>query len=378
MRILHVIPGLAVSSGPTSALIHLATEQARLGHEVAIAYVSGRGTDAPVVNVPGLRVQGFPATLLRHWAYSTALRDWLGRETANFDFVHIHSIWLYPTLAAAAACKRHCVPYWIRPAGSLEPWCLKLKAWKKGLYFRLIERPQLNAAAAVHAVSTQEAENIRATGIAAPIVTIPNGVDLAAFDRGPDRAAARVQLDLPADARIVLFLGRIHPKKGLDVLGRAFAEVRDRMPGALLAVVGPDEGPYARQVRREYDELGLGRSVLFLGELRDDDKIAAFRAADAFVLPSRSENFGISVAESLAAGTPVVVSRNTPWEAVEREGAGYWTVLEPGPVAAALVELLAQPARAREMGARGRALIEREFQWPAIARRVVEAYPKRT
>ena len=376
MRILHVIPGLAVSSGPTSALLNLAREQARLGHEVAIAHVTGRGTDARPES--GLPVLGFPAVLLPYWAYSPGLRRWLGAHVAGFDVVHIHSLWLYPNLAAEAACARRGVPYWVRPAGSLEPWCFGPRAWKKRLYFRCLERPGMNRAAAVHAVSEQEAANIRATGIRAPIVTIPNGVDLAAFDGGPDCETARTRLGLPREAPIVLFLGRIHPKKGLDLLGAAFAGVRRRFPEAVLAVVGPDDGPFARQVRNDYAALGLGDSVRFLGERRDREKVAAFRAADVFVLPSHSENFGIAVAESLAAGTPVVVSRNTPWQAVETEGAGFWIDLEPGRIEAALGEILSNPDRARIMGARGRALVEREFQWPAIASRVLAEYERTT
>ena len=374
MRIQHVIPGMAFASGPTQALVNLSKHQAALDHQVTIAYVTGRGADAHDLDIPGVDLIGFPACCLRHWAYSPALRRWLDTNLSRFDVVHIHSMWLYPNVAATRACWKQCVPYIVRPAGSLEPWCLKAKAWRKGLYFRLWEKRMLNRAAAVHAVSEQEAQNVRALGITAPVITIPNGIDLAEYQNLPSPEDARRRLGLPQGLPLALFLSRIHPKKGLDILGQVFCILRSRVPDARLVIVGPDRHEYAAEIKALYQGLGIADDVVFLGEKRGLDKVAAYAAADVFILPTHSENFGIVVAESLIAGTPVIVSQNTPWKVVEDVGAGFWLELDAEVFAERAASLLADPDRARSMGRNGQKLVSEHYDWSAIADELCQFY----
>lgn len=374
MRILHVIPGLADSSGPTQAVANLARAQTRLGHEVQVAAIGGRGTDPSAQGFVGVDVHVFPSQVLRYWGYSPPLARWLGESVAAFDFVHVHSLWLYPNLATARACVRKSTPYWVRPAGSLEPWCMALHPIRKRLYLRFIERRLMDKSAAVHAVSEQEADHLRAFEFRAPVVCIPNGVSDAFLRGAPGRDAARRRFGLAGDAPVLLFLSRIHPKKGLDILHRAFELVLRNHPSAVLMIAGPMDHDYAQEVRAMFEPLVRTGSTCFPGELRGADKGAAFAAADAFVLPSHSENFGIVVAEAMATGIPVVTSRNTPWQLLETEGAGFWEPLSPEAFASRMSWLLSHPDQARSMGDRGRSVARSRFSWDAIAGEVVAAY----
>ena len=374
MRILHVLPGLADSSGPTQAVACLAAAQVRGGHQVQIAAVAGRGTDPSSQGFRETPLALFPSRVLRYWGYAPSLSTWLKQSLASFDFVHVHSLWLYPNLAASRACVAQGVPYWVRPAGSLEPWCMQLHSLRKQLYLRLLERKVIDRSAGLHAVSEQEAHNLGAFGFRAPVGCIPNGVSDQFLEGVAPREGARRQLGIPADAPVVLFLSRIHPKKGLDLLQAAFEQVLREHPRAILLVAGPNDHEYGRQVMRAYEHLVRAGSVRFLGEKTGAEKGTVFSASDVFVLPSHSENFGIAVAEAMAAGVPVVTSRNTPWRVLEEEGAGFWEELTVDAFSARINWLFRNRAAAVAMGARGQALARTRFSWDAIASQVVDSY----
>jgi glycosyltransferase involved in cell wall biosynthesis len=374
MRVLHILPGLEISSGPTQALAALARHQARLGAEVTIAHLQGRGGGPPERLEHGIAYAGFQVRWLRYWGYAPGLGVFLRRQVGNFQVVHLHGLWLYPNVAGARACWGQAVPYLVRPAGSLEGWSLGQRRWLKGLYYRGLERRHLARAAALHAVSEQEAASLRGLNLPTRIEVIPNGVELEGSTALPSQAASRARLGLAPEAPVVLFLGRLHPKKGLDVLGEAFRRVRGELPEARLVVAGPDGHAFAAKVKEQYRELGILSAAVFLGELEGEDKAAAYRAADVFALASHSENFGLAVLESLAAGTPVVVSRQTPWEEVERAGAGFWVERSAEAFARALGRVLSDRGRGREMGERGRELVCRKYGWREVARRTLEVY----
>ncbi len=374
MRVLHLIPGMAASSGPTQAVQNLAYHQAKMGYEITVAHLTGRAAEGQLITHPRVEQLGFAVRLLCHWGYSPSLRKWLFENVGAFDIVHMHSMWLYPNLVGARACRRHGVPYVVRPAGSLESWSLGVKRLRKSLYFRVLERPILERAAFVHAASEQEASGIRAAGIRNTIEVIPHGVDLANFNNVPSRQEARSLLGLPPDKPIVLFLSRIHPVKGLELLGESFKLALREIPTARLVIVGPDRHRYAEQVKQRYQTWGIDGATTFLGELTGHDKIAAYAAADVFVLPTQSENFGIVVAESLAAGTPVIVSRHAPWKCVQDANAGYWVDRNSQTFARCIIDLLLDTDKRRSMGQNARRLIAREFAWSVIARQLGDTY----
>lgn len=374
MKVLHVVPGLTESSGPTQAVRSLALAQTRLGCDVTIATTSGRGTDHDPDKFPDVRVVAFPTMILKHWAYSPGLRFWLDQNVPHFDHVHIHSLWLYPGLAASWSCRKFGVPYWVRPAGSLEKWSLAHKSWKKSVYYHLIERRILQGGAAIHAVSAQEAESVGALGLSAEVTCIPNGTDIPGELTREHLVTFRAKCGLPESTKVVLYIGRFHAVKGLDVLAAAMKELRASTPSATLLLVGPINNDYATNIRKLYEQLGLMESTRFLGELRGEEKEAALRTADVLVLPSRSENFGMVVVEALAHGLPVVTTKNTPWQDLETWGAGVWCDLTPQALSCALQKVLESSESAAEMGKRGRDLVAAKYSWDSIAREMREAY----
>jgi glycosyltransferase involved in cell wall biosynthesis len=246
----------------------------------------------------------------------------------------------------------------------LTPWALAKSRFRKAAFWRLFQARSVQDADLLHATARSEYDDLRRLGLRQPICLLPNGVTIP---------------DLPADSKAqggqtLLYFGRLDPKKGVDILLRVWQRLQRRRPDWRLEIVGPCDSEYGSRLQRMASQLGLDR-VRFAGPLYGGEKWRALRNADLFVLPSHSENFGIAVAEALASGTPVVVSRGTPWEGVVSHSAGWWIgncqqELEDG-----LAEAMSTSTEIRRaMGRRGRLWMEREFSWETVARRMVETY----
>lgn len=227
-------------------------------------------------------------------------------EIAQADAVHIHALWEEVQYQAICISRLQRKPYIVRPCGLLDPWSMAQNRIKKRLYLELRLRRHLNAASALHFTTPLEEERARPLRLHAPTVIEPNGVDLKLFRNCLTPGSFRERLDIPNDAPLVLFLGRLHPKKGLDLLIPAFAKAAPA--NAVLAIAGEGDPSYEDSLRREVVSCGLKNRAKFVGFLDGHERIAAFFDATLFVLPSYSENFAIAVIESLAAGTPVIVS----------------------------------------------------------------------
>lgn len=270
-----------------------------------------------------------------------------------------------PNVYAGRAAARAGTPLIVSPRGMLSPGALAYSRWTKRLFWHVLQGPAYAQAACWHATSTQEAEELRAFGIRAPIAVIPNGIDLPA-----PRPRARAM----GAPRAILFLGRLHPKKGLDRLIEAWAALAAERPGWHLRVVGPDEAGHRAEIVAHIARLGAPR-VTFDGPLYGAERDAALAEADLFVLPTRSENFGLTVAEALGAGTPAIVTKGAPWFGLEAHRCGWW--IEQG--VPSLVEALRAAtaltdAERAAMGARGRDWVGREFAWPGIAEQMRALY----
>jgi glycosyltransferase involved in cell wall biosynthesis len=305
------------------------------------------------------------------WVAGRAARRTFERLVSSSDLVHVHGLWRQHSLAAAHAARRHGKPYLVSAHGMLEPWALGHKGWKKRLYGALVERSNLRRAACLRALTRQEVSDYRRYGIALPAAVVPNGVDLeppgapdAFLDAWPGLRGQRM----------VLFLGRLHPKKGLDVLLRAWAAA-PQAPAGHLVIAGPDFGGTRAGSEALAAELGLRHSVTFTGQLAGSLKRAALAAAHAFVLPSFSEGLSMAVLEALAAGVPVVASPGCNLPEIAAEGCGWVVEAAPRPLAAALAEALSLSAGDRAaVGARARGLAERRFSWPAVAAQMAAVY----
>ena len=289
--------------------------------------------------------------------------DWALKEVGP-DITHLHGIWQYSSWAVLRWARRTGRPYLISPRGMLEPWALKRSSLRKKAIGRLFQTDCLRRASCFHATSSEEANSVRSAGGHAPIAVLPNGVHLPP-ELPPPRPTER--------RRRALFLSRIHPKKGLLDLVRAWAQVRPE--NWELLVVGPDEGGHLREVKEAARNCRLDGTIQFPGEVWGEAKTKLFASADLFVLPSYSENFGLVVAEALASAVPAITTRATPWRELETSRCGWWIDVGPEPLAAALKEAVAlAPDNLRAMGRRGRKLVEANYSWEPIGRKMVVTY----
>jgi glycosyltransferase involved in cell wall biosynthesis len=374
LKILHVIPGLTNASGPTQALLNLIKATEAKKAEISVAFLGNRLKNQITPNLQHGEVFNCQALGLKHWGYSPQLRSLLAQKIDTFDVVHLHSLWLYPGLAGSSAARKHKVPYIIRPAGSLDPEALLHKNLLKRLYFNLIEKQVLDNASLIHAVSEQEQRNIQKLELKPPCINIPNGIDPTLFSELPSQAKARSALQLSQDSLILLFVGRFHQIKGLELLIPVIQDLAHQFPKLKLVLAGPDQTPFASQLKRQFRASDISPLVQFLGELDEKTKIKAYRAADLFLLPSKSENFGIVVAEALAAETPVIVSNQTPWEIVGKENAGDWIERDPKVWTETIARRLKSKEWLSRAGINGRRLIFKNFSWPRIGERMIAAY----
>jgi glycosyltransferase involved in cell wall biosynthesis len=283
--------------------------------------------------------------------------------------VHFHGIWSPALARRAIYWRRRGVPYVVSLHGMLEPWALNHKGWKKRLALLLYQRAILNHAAALHATSEREAENLRKLGFNSRIVMIPWGIDMP--ETANDiRFAGRQK---PKPLRTALFVGRIFPVKGLPLLVEAWEKVRP--VGWKMKIVGPDEGGHRAEVEALIHKSGLEGDFEFTGPLQGIDLNTAYDEADLFILPSYSENFSLVVGEALARGLPVIASHGVPWDALPREQCGWWVPASAGGIAEGLAQAkTASPEVLIEMGHRGQRLIENSYSWGSIAPRFVDFY----
>jgi glycosyltransferase involved in cell wall biosynthesis len=304
--------------------------------------------------------------ILRNLRISSALSSELRNLAINTDVIHNHGLWLMPNVQAGWAATRARKPLVVSPRGMLSPAALAFSCQKKRVFWRLLQGATMRRAPCIHATSEQEYQDIRGFGLRNPISVIPNGIDL------PEPVATPIRTAQPR--RVVLSLGRIHPIKGLDVLVRAWAQTEPARPAWELRIIGPGETAYRDQLSALVAGLRLTR-VSIEEPAYGEAKQAAYHDADLFVLPTTSENFGLAVAEALAAGTPAIASKGAPWRGLESEGCGWWIDHGVEPLAAALANATAMSSEALEaMGSKGRAWIARDFSWERVARDMTDLY----
>ena len=282
------------------------------------------------------------------------------------SIIHDHGIWLPTNHAVAKWAARKRVLRVVHVRGMLEPWALSYHSFKKRLAWSLYQKKDLDSVALFFATSQGEADSIRNLGFNQPIAILPNGVDLPVVD-----VDTRL---LPASGRQrnVVFMSRIHPKKGLFELVNAWAKVRPS--GWSLLLAGPDEGGFLQAVMARVHKLGLDDVVEYRGVMEGETKAELLKRADLFILPSFSENFGVVVAEALAHGIPVISTLGTPWEGLVENRCGWWVAAEANALAGALCEAMALSDDERyEMGVRGRQYA-RQFDWGQISRDIANVY----
>lgn len=369
LRIAQVVSGMEnEAAGTTYCVRRLCQTLAAKGASVKILAIGDdrvprcERSEMSLYPRDGKSVPGFGALL-----FSRGLAKAISSEAEGGAILHNHGLWRMPNVYVGRAAAKGRVPLVVSPHGMLGVGALKFSWRKKQLFSMLAQKPALAAASCFHATSGQELEDVRAFGLSAPVAIIPNGVDIPPADslRRDDTAVG---------ARTVLYLGRVHPKKGIDRLLHAWSKVADRRPGWRLRVIGPSEGGHDRELQALSASLGL-RSVEFHPGLFGEEKDAAFRQADLFVLPTLDENFGMVVAEALANATPVISTRGAPWGGLETHGCGWWIDHGVEPLARCLDVAMAMPREALgSMGAKGREWMARDFSWDHAADDMLDVY----
>lgn len=374
MKIVHVIGSYdPAKGGPQAVVVRLAAAQAALGHAVTImsysdAEIDRRAAQA-VAAIPSFdRVETLllPMPDLREAVLGGSAARAMAPLIRAADFVHIHGVWEVNLLRAAMLCRRFSVPYCVCCCGMLDVWSMQQKSWKKKLALKLGFRRMLDGAAFIHALNGDEIELMRPLGLKAPSLIIPNGVFLNEVEGGED-----VAVKLPQ--RFVLFLSRLHYKKGLDILAGAYRRIADVFPDTDLVVAGPDGGA-EDDFRRQIAGYGLQKRVHMVGGLYGTDKIVALKRAACFCLPSRQEGFSMAITEALACGVPVAITEACHFPEVADAGAGMVTPLDAEAIAGGLRRILEDPVAAARMGEAGARLVRDNYTWPRIAERTIVAY----
>ncbi len=382
LHCLHVIPAVAPRyGGPSQMVLQMARALRQAGTRATIATTDADGPGR--LEVPlGRQVsyQGVPAIFFRRqggdrFKYSAGLARWLGAGVGSFQLVHVHAVFSHSSMAAAAACRRAGVPYLVRPLGSLDPWSLNRHRWQKRLLGWVGADRMLAHAAAIHYTSSEEMRRSQRPGLAAGLV-VPLGIE---FSPPAPELLERFRRRRPGlgSRPYVLALQRLHPKKRLDLLIRAFARVGAETGRAdwRLLVAGDGDPAHRRELERLAREQGAAERVLFLGWLDSPLKEAVLAGAELAVLASHQENFGVAAAEAMMAGVPVLVSRqvNLAGE-IESLPGGWVSKLDEASLTGALREALDDPGERRRRGRLAAQWARRRYCWERVARQLESAY----
>lgn len=381
MKILIVTPYLGpVYGGTSKAIIELVEELGQSNIQLDLITTNANGDkklDTPLrvwISEKNYRIQYFSCWNRNDFIISPSLIRWLLQHVDKYQLVHTHTVFSPMMSVVRWICKSYNVAYLVTPHGMLEPWALSYKSWKKQLYLHLFEKPTLQDASRVQALAISEAYSIKKLSINQSTVVIPNGIHQHHFEPLTSPNVFYEQFPGMRDKKLILFLGRIDPKKGLDILALAYAKICTHFFNTHLIVAGPDSVGFLPTVQQYFEQAGCLNSVTFTGMLTGQLKYAALSAASVFVAPSYSEGFSMSVLEGMASGLPCVITTecNFP-EAAEAEVA-HVVSTDSDAITDALIQCLRETQQARDMGVRARQFILENYTWKQSAQKLLQVY----
>jgi len=378
MRVLYITTSLSSKwGGPTKVVQGLSEALARKGVEISIFSPFRENDKRDIIKPKDIQVELFKAGIFSSFwnGYSFELQKNIFNRINDFDLVHIHEIWHYPCFISYLAAKNR-KPYIITLHGTLDTWCLNYKSFKKRIFSFLIQRRILNQANALHALTEKEKEDIKNFGIDNYTEVIPNGINIKEFDNLPSRLDLEKIYPQLKNRKAILYFGRIHPKKGLDILARAFGIIARDRDDICLIIAGPDENGHQKEVEKILKEEKALQKVIFTGSLTGRERLTVLGGADLFVLSSYSEGFSMAVLEAMTCRLPVVITHQCNFPEVAKHKAGFVINPDKKELVLALNNLLKDPFLCKEMGKNGRRLILREFTWDKIADQMIDLYKK--
>lgn len=380
MKILIAIPYVAdVYGGPSKVVQELAHSLGQKGISIDLITTNANGTSNLAVPTDqwieedGYRIQYFGCLHRYDSIWSASLVRWLAKHAASYTVVHTHNMFA-PTMSVARwICRKKCVPYVTTPHGMLEPWALSYKASKKRLYYQQFEVPTLKTASAIHVLNALEKSHVNTLGFDKTVV-IPNGIHLQDFRKPRSPDLFYQHFPHTQGKKIVLFLGRIDPKKGLDLLAPAFGKAHQEFPNTHLVLAGPDSIDFLPIAQSYFTKASCTESVTFTGMLTGDLKYAALAAASIYVAPSYSEGFSMSVLEGMATGLPCIITNECNFPEAAAAKAAEVVPLNSQAIFTALHQILEHPRQAKEMGQRAQNLVFKDYSWSSAADKLIKLY----
>ncbi len=363
MKVTHVIHSIDRSKGGPSTYMQLLTE--KLVEQMKIEVVT-LDTPDPIPLNSLITHHSSQTSSLGLFGYSPDMRNYL--QNTKTDIFHGNGLWQYPVYAMAKAARKRKIPYILSTHGMLEPWSMTQGKWKKWLALSLFQSKDLHKADVIHCTADMEAESLRKKGYTNPIAVIPNGIDIDQFKPAGQKESE--------EKKNLLFISRIHPKKGLEMLIDAWAAMGDEhRKNWQLQIAGNGEEYYIQTLRKMIHALGLEASIQILGPVFGKEKLQLYQNASLFILPTYSENFGIVIAEALACGVPVITTKGAPWEDLEKAQCGWWIPATTEAIGEVLITALAKNRDdLNAMGLRGRRLVEEKYNMQTVAGQMIALY----
>jgi glycosyltransferase involved in cell wall biosynthesis len=388
VKVLHIIPSVAsVRGGPSQAVIEMVIALRSQGVDAEIATTNDNGKD--LLDVPlykltdqlaeygNIPIRFFPRfspniNPVREFAFSRSLTTWLWQHIAEYDLVHVHAIFSYASTIAMAIARIRKVPYINRPLGQLCTWSLQQSKLRKQIYLNMFERSNLLHSQSLHFTTQQEQEEFNQLGLNIPSFILPHGVQMPTLI--PDaQSQLRQILQLPDRCPIILFMSRIHPKKGLEYLIEALGKLKEY--NFALIIAGSGKSDYIQQLQDLLITQGLSDRTHLVGFVKGETKNLYLQAADLFTLTSYSENFGVAAIESLAAGTPVLITDGVAIAPMVQEQAiGYVTKLEINAIVSTIQEFFDHPQIAKQKGDHAKEYIAEHYTWAKIVHNLAILY----
>lgn len=388
MKILHVIPSVAaIRGGPSKAILEMVKALIDKGIEAEIVTTNDNGPN--LLNVPlkqrteykQVPIYFFPRFSpdvhpVREFAFSSELTAWLWQKIRNYDLLHIHAIFSYPSTVAMAIARQQRVNYIVRPLGQLCEWSLQQSALKKRIYLSVIEKANINSASILHLTSKLEQQELSRLNLNTQSFILPHGICIPPTINHA-RVRLREYLKVPADQPIILFLSRLHPKKGLDYLIPALGKLTHHR--FTFVIAGSGSPDYEAEVKSLVTSHGIDNCTYIAGFVEGEFKNLLMQGADLFALTSHSENFGVAILEALAAGLPVLVTDGVALaDLVQEKKLGYVTELDVNKIVSVLQHALKYPEEIKDISKRARQLISESYTWNQVASNLSSIYTNLT